>query len=164
MGVEWGSGQDRHRRSVRFIRFPPNKKSLTPLKGARTENYFCGTTLLAAFTAARHGANTPLPYNAGIASEDTKAHARSPRPQRPICGIASSLRSQHPELSVDACAALLPHRRFNICYGYLTPNVYVCQELFFAADGQAAGGLSDDRLPCRGGFSSLPHPAFFVRC
>ena len=57
-----------------------------------------------------------LPSNAGTASEDTEAGARSPRPLRPICCIALSLRSQHPELSVDA-------------YGSFTSASSVCDML-----------------------------------
>ena len=44
-----------------------------------------GTTLIAAKAAPHPGANTLQPHNAGNASEDTKAFARSPRPRRSIC-------------------------------------------------------------------------------
>ena len=94
-----------------------NKKSLTPPGGARTENTFSAVPPCLPLTQPLCPAPTRrLPSNAGTASEDTEAGARSPRPLRPICCIALSLRSQHPELSVDA-------------YGSFTSASSVCDML-----------------------------------
>ena len=44
-------------------------------------------------------------------------------------------------------AALLPLRRFKICYAYLTLCVCVCQELFFTMGGQIVGAVRSFRCP-----------------
>ena len=64
----------RHRRSVRFIAFPPNKKAPAPTMGTRTETQFCGTTLFAGSPRPLIPMPTHrLPHNAGNASKDTQA-------------------------------------------------------------------------------------------
>ena len=72
------------------------KKSPFFLRRTGTEKtFFCGTTLI----AVQNGHLCPvpthrLPVNAGNASEDTKACARSPCPRRPIVPNRFSLCSQ----------------------------------------------------------------------
>ena len=57
------------------------------------------------------GANTPAALNAGITSADT-LEFHFPVPSAAHLLLRFSLRSQPPELSVDALAALLPRRWF----------------------------------------------------
>ena len=143
-------GQGRHRLSVRFMDLTSNKKSPAPLREQGQKIHFLRYHLACRFrgrSVRRQHAVCPLTL--ALRRKILRPKARSPRPLRPICCIALSLRSQHPELSVDACVALLPLRRFKICYAYLTPNVCVCQELFFTGGGQAPAILCIDRASAR---------------
>ena len=58
-----------------------------------------------------HGANTPSAFNAGNTSADTPV-TRFPVPSAAHLLPRFSLRFQHPELSVDALAVLLPRLWF----------------------------------------------------
>ena len=105
--------QNRHRWSRSFIRYSSRKRKMPPFPawGTRTECIFCGTTLFAGKPAARPGANTPAALNAGNTSSDTPV-SRFPSPSAAHLLHRFSLRSQPPELSVDAPAALLPRLWF----------------------------------------------------
>ena len=66
-----------------------------------------------------------------------KAKALFPLPSAAHLLPRFSLRSQHPELSVDALMQLYSRiYGFNIGYDFYTPIVCVCQELFCAGGGQ----------------------------
>ena len=129
-------GQGRHRLSVRFMGLTSNKKSLAPPGGARTENTFSAVPPC-----------LPLPRPLGPAPTRrcpvTQAMRRKilrPMPVPPaLCGpfAVSHFRSALSTRNSlwTRMTALLPHRRFKICYAYLTPYVCVCQELFFACGG-----------------------------
>ena len=71
----------------------------------------CGTTLLAGNRPLTTVQTHPLPHNAGNASADTRV-SPFPLPSAAHLLLRFSLRSQPPELSVDALTALLPRLWF----------------------------------------------------
>ena len=87
-------------------------------------------------------ANTPSALNAGNTSADTQVFL-FPVPSAAHLLLRFSLRSQPPELSVDALAVLLPLRWFPMNLLHLTIYLSVCQELFFAGGGMGcqSGGF-----------------------
>ena len=113
------------------------KKSLLPLRGARTENTFSAVPPCLPLSRPLIPVPTHrLPHNAGIAS---KILGPKPVPFA-LCGpFAAPL---HAPLSAPGtlCGGdkqlYFRFVGFKICYAYLTPSVCVCQVLFFAGEGQ----------------------------
>ena len=85
----------RHRRSVRFIHFLPNKKAPVPTTGTRTENTFLRYHLVCRILRPLcNSANTPSALNAGNTSADTKGCSLFPLPSAAHLLPRFSLRSQ----------------------------------------------------------------------
>ena len=122
----------RHRLVFRFITASKKENALIPPWGTRTEDTFCGTTLFAEKRPPHSGANTPAAFNAGNTSADTPV-SPFPVPSAAHLLLRFSLRSQLPELSVDALTALLPRLWF-WCYrlpSLNTRSVLLSSAFFF---------------------------------
>ena len=116
-----------------------NKKSPCSPEGTRTENTFLRYHLVCRIIRPLCPVPTHrLPVNAGNASEDTKGSTLFPLPSAAHLLPRFSLRSQLPELSVDALNSFTPASMVSISgYALYTTEVYVCQELFCVCGGQA---------------------------
>ena len=91
-----------------IVKTPYMKKVLVPLREQGQKIHFCGTTLFAGSLRPLCPVPTHrLPVNAGNASEDTKV-ALFPLPSAAHLLLRFSLRSQLPELSVDAHCSFTP--------------------------------------------------------
>ena len=96
-----------------FHKKPPNKKCPCSPMGNKDRKYISAVPPCLPVTRPLcNGANTPSARNAGNASVDTQGYSPFPLPSAAHLLLRFSLRSQPPELSVDALAALLPRRRF----------------------------------------------------
>jgi len=134
----WLPGHGRHRLSLRFIGLTSNKKSLAPLREQgqkiRSLRYHLACRFRGRSARRQH---TGCPLTLALRRKILRLAPVPPA----LCGpfAASHFRSALSTRNSlwTRMAALLPHRRFEICYAYLTPYVCVCQELFFACGGQA---------------------------
>ena len=86
-----------------------------------------------------NGANTPSALNAGNASVDTQGYSPFPLPSAAHLLLRFSLRSQLPELSVDALRSFTSASLVWILLPYLTTVLSVCQELFSTGGGNGCG-------------------------
>ena len=105
-------------------------------KNRDRKNTFCGTTLIT--VTYGHLCPVPthrLPGNAGTASEDTKAQARSPCPRRPICPVRFSLRSQ---LCGALCGCASGFTPASMVLGYVM--LFIHQECPFVKRKFSCGG------------------------
>ena len=126
----------RHRRSVRFIKNLPIKNAPAPPWGTRTENTFLRYHLVCRkIRPLCNGANTPSALNAGNTSVDTGGRTLFPLPSAAHLLLRFSLRSQLPELSVDALRSFTSASLVCLLLPYLTTQLSVCQELFSASGG-----------------------------
>ena len=115
MYIVWRIGQGRHRRSVRFIDFPPNKKCPCSPKGNKDRKDFSAVPpCLPEIRPLNPVPTHRLPCNAGNASKDTQDRSLSLCPRRPICCPAFRSALSCAELSVDALAVLLPPQWFKL--------------------------------------------------
>ena len=131
----------RHRRSVRFIKNLPIKNAPAPPWGTRTENTFLRYHLVCRkIRPLCNGANTPSALNAGNTSADTRV-SPFPLPSAAHLLLRFSLRSQLPELSVDALRSFTSASLVWILLPYLTTVLSVCQELFSAGGGNGCQPL-----------------------
>ena len=126
--------RSRHRRSFRFIKTSKKENALIPPWGTRTEIASAVPPCLPETRPPHDSANTPSAFNAGNTSADTQVFP-FPVPSAAHLLLRFSLRSQPPELSVDALATLLPLRWFHMDLLHLTIDSSVCQELFSATGG-----------------------------
>ena len=126
----------RHRRSVRFISYLPNKKCPCSPTGNKDRKYISAVPpCLPVSRPLCNGANTPFTLNAGITSADTGGRTLFPLPSAAHLLLRFSLRSQLPELSVDALRSFTSASLVCLLLPYLTTQLSVCQELFSATGG-----------------------------
>ena len=93
--IVWRIGQGRHRRSVRFIRFPPNKKCPCSPKGNKDrKNISAVPPCLPEIRPLTPMPTHRLPRNAGNASKDTRGTPPFPLPSAAHLLPRFSLRSQ----------------------------------------------------------------------
>ena len=130
--IVWRIGQGRHRRSVRFIRFPPNKKCPCSPKGNKDrKNISAVPPCLPEIRPLTPVPTHRLPRNAGNASKDTPGFPVSPCPRRPICCPAFRSALSCAKLSVDALAVLLPPQWFSLLFLLLNYiNVFLSRTFF----------------------------------
>ena len=128
----------RHRKSSNFMIFPPNKKALAPRMGNKDRR-----SILRYHLACRKSATSVtvpthrLPLTQALRHRILGDFTPFPLPSAAHLLPRFSLRSQLPELSVDALTVLLPRLWFGAISGYshLIMHLSVCQELFSARDG-----------------------------
>ena len=93
--IVWRIGQGRHRRSVRFIRFPPNKKCPCSPEGNKDrKNISAVPPCLPEIRPLTPVPTHRLPRNAGNASKDTRGDSPFPLPSAAHLLPRFSLRSQ----------------------------------------------------------------------
>ena len=120
--IVWRIGQGRHRLSVRFIRFPPNKKCPCSPKGNKDrKNISAVPPCLPVFRPLCPVPTHRLPRNAGNASKDTRGASPFPLPSAAHLLLRFSLRSQLCE-TLCGCACSFTSASKVCCYWFVLLN------------------------------------------